>query len=159
MSCPQSAAIYITHFLNPYCFHFKFQNELFSEELHQLETTIAEQANRLRRAHVPGRSRQFKPRVGYTIAAYLLESGKWVRARVVDKQPVDGDSIYDLWAIDHGFLFRVSGHLICPLDQELYTRKVKGSVAQGSIFGLVPAREVSLALDRGNTFNANHNYD
>lgn len=135
----QTKTIYITHFLNPYCFYFKFQNELFNDELHQLEKEIAEQSNH----KVLERARQFKASIGYTIAAYLLESGKWVRARILDKQPIDKGFLYTLWAIDHGILFRVSGYFICSLDPELCSRKVKGSVARGSIYGIAPARKVS----------------
>lgn len=135
--------IHITYYRNPHCFYFKFHDELFDDDLLQLETEIAKQANGVRKANL---GRVFRPFVGFIVAAYIIYYGKWVRAKVVKLPTESHPNQFVVWAVDHGVFLTVPGQYISTLTMDLIRREVKGVVAQGSLFGLMPAKTVSVQI-------------
>lgn len=131
-----SRIIHVTHFVNPYCFYFKFDDDLHDDMLQDLEIEISNCARRK-----IGKNAQFKPVDGDIVAAFVTSWSKWVRAQL-RANLVDFER-YELWAIDHGKMFETEYNNVVPLPDELIQRNVKG-VSQGCIHGIHPARLVRI---------------
>lgn len=131
-----SHSIHINYFLNPYCFYFKFDNDLHNEDLQHLEDEISKYA----RDQIKELTEPVTVSTGDTVAAYEISWGKWVRAHV--RYYDDRFKYYQLWAIDHGKLFRTGNRNVIVLPQHLIDKKVKG-VARGSLYSVCPSELVS----------------
>lgn len=138
---PLGRLIYITHFFNPNCFYFKLHDEFFNDDLHKLESEVAVYANRARKL---SRSKLFTPLIDFTVAAYIIEAGKWVRAKINKLPSESNGSMYTALAIDHGIVIRVAPYFICSLPPDLIERRVCGSAMQGSVYRTVPASKVNI---------------
>lgn len=136
---PPGRQIYITNFLNPNYFHFKFQDELFSEDLHKFENEVAAHANHVRQL---SRSKLFTPHNKFIVAAYIIEIGKWVRAKINQMPSKENGLLYVVLAIDHGMVFYVDPFFISSLPTNLIERRVCGSALQGSVYCTIPASKV-----------------
>lgn len=136
-------AIFISDFLNPNCFYFKFYDEQFNEQLKLFEDKLAEHAW-IRRKHNINR---FEPKLNDIIAVFNISWSKWVRAIVKNVSVHSAEQRtkqYVLWAIDNGqYIKSFDGNGLVPLPLELRNFQV-GGLYQGSIHGYRPAILVSL---------------
>lgn len=132
-----SKVIYISYFLNPYCFYFKFDDDLHDDGLQCLEDNISKYARKK-----TGQNNDENPSiaVGDTVAAYVIPWSKWVRAVV--RCDLDRLKCYELWAIDHGKKFRTAYKNVIELPEHLANENVIG-VHRGSFYGVSPAKLVS----------------
>lgn len=136
-------AIFISDFLNPHCFFFKFYDEKFNEQLKLFENDLSEHAWAKRRNLVTS----FEPKLNDIIAVYNISWSKWVRAVVKEVSvyfPGQEGIQYVLWAIDHGqYVKAFDKNSLVPIPVELRNCNF-ASVYQGSIHGYGPAILVSL---------------
>lgn len=133
--------IYITHFLNPNCFYFKFDDDLHDIELQNLEDEITKSARS--KFHAIDAVTLNDCDIGETVAAYETTWGKWVRAEV--REHLRDIGCYQLWAIDHGKLFRAAYKHVTSLSREL-SEKSLNTVHRGSIYGVVAAKLVCISI-------------
>lgn len=136
-----SQTIYITHFENPHCFYFKFDRDLHDIELQSLEDEITKYARCKFNENTP--ANWSKCDIGDTVAAYETTWGKWVRAKV--RSNLKDLECYQLWAVDHGRIFRTAYKNVIPLQKDLIERRVKGA-QRGSIYGVTSAKLVNLMI-------------
>lgn len=131
-----SKVIHISYFLNPYCFYFKFDDELHDGDLQRLEDKISKNA----RDEMHQSSDKRAPiAVGDTVAAYVIPWSKWVRSVVqCDLKSLE---CYEVWAIDHGKKIRAAYKNVVKLSADLANEHVIG-VHRGSFYGVAPARLV-----------------
>lgn len=128
-----SKIVHITHFIDPHCFYFKFDDDLHDPQLQSLEDEITKFArNKETESNVTFN-------VGDTVAAYQIAWGKWVRAEV--RANLTEFERCHLWAIDHGKHFQTTYKNIIALPQHLIDMVTKG-VHRGSIYGANPGRLV-----------------
>lgn len=132
-----SPAIYITHFENPHCFYFKFDEDLHDAGLQSLEDDITKYARC--KLNDNAATAPAKCEIRDTVAAFEASWGKWVRAEI--RNNLTSLECYQLWAVDHGKAFRTAYKNVVPLPPDLSDRKVKGA-RQGSIYGVLPAKLV-----------------
>lgn len=135
-----SKVIYISHFLNPYCFYFKFDDDLHDDGLQCLEDKISKYARDKIGQNNDGK---LSIAVGDTVAAYVIPWGKWVRSVV--RCDLDRLKCFELWAIDHGKKFRTAYKNVVELPAHLANENVIG-VHRGSFYGVSPAKLVSKFL-------------
>lgn len=136
-----SKIIHICHFLNPYCFYFKFDDDLHDDGLGRLEDEISKYA---RDKINQSSDEKTTIAVGYTVAAYVISWGKWVRS--VIRSDLDIWNCYELWAIDHGRPFRAAHGNVVVLPVHLANGKFNGA-RRGSVYGLSPAKLVCIHFD------------
>lgn len=130
-----SKIIHINYFRDPHCFYFKFDDDLHDSELQRLEDQISKYAqNKVQHQTEPS---TLQP--GDYVAAYEISWGKWVRAIV--RGDISKFNCLQLWAVDHGKLFRTANKNVVSLPQHLIDVEVK-SVHRGSLFGISPANLV-----------------
>lgn len=133
--------IHISYFLNPYCFYFKFDDELHDDNLQCLEDELSKYAH-----HEIKQNNGEKPTsmaVGDLVAAYVIPWCKWVRAVV--RCDLNSLNSYELWAIDHGKLFRTAYKNVIVLPDQFNQRTSMG-VHRGSLYSVSPAKLVSIIL-------------
>lgn len=130
-----SKVIHISHFINPHCFYFKFDEDLQDTDLQRLEDEIKIFA----RSKVNETTELATIKHGDIVAAYEITWGKWMRAVVVSN--LESLKRFQLWAIDHGRFFRAPHKHVHRLPPNLIDAKVKG-VCRGSIYGVCPAKLV-----------------
>lgn len=133
--------IYISYFLNPYCFYFKFDDDLHNEDLQCLEDKISKYARDEMRQN---NDEKASIAVGDTVAAYVVPWGKWVRSIIV-RCDLNRSKCYELWAIDHGKKFRTAYRNVVKLPEDLANESVIG-VHRGSLHGISPAKLVIISL-------------
>lgn len=135
-----SKVIHISHFVNPFCFYFKFDENLQDTDLQRLEDEIKIFA----RSKVSNETFDLVPlKEGDIVAAYEITWGKWMRAVVVSN--LESLKRYQLWSVDHGKYFRSPHKHVIPLPPNLIEEQVKG-IHRGSIYGVCPAKLVSWTL-------------
>lgn len=127
--------IHINYFRDPHCFYFKFDDDLHDNDLQRLEDRISKYA----RDEVQKQSEQASFKAGDFVAAHEISWGKWVRAIV--RSDIPNFDCLELWAFDHGKLFRTAHKNVVPLPQHLIDEKVNG-VHRGSLYGVSPANLV-----------------
>lgn len=133
-----SKKIHISHFINPYCFYFKFDDGLHDNSLQLLENEVSNYA----RAEISRRNGAAQPiSIDDTVAAFEISWGKWVRAIV--RSNVESHESYELWAIDHGRIFQTAYANVVSLPEHLANETAK-MIHRGSVYGLAPAQLVSL---------------
>lgn len=128
-----SRIIHITHFVDPHCFFFKFDDDLHDKQLQCLEDELSTFAR-----NKVNEQNEFNAKVGDVVAAYEISWGKWVRAEI--RANLNHVARCQLWAIDHGKLFQTAYKNIVPLPQNLIDTIVTG-VHQGSIYEVCPAKQ------------------
>ncbi|XP_055313290.1 uncharacterized protein LOC129574820 [Sitodiplosis mosellana] len=128
-----SRIIHITHFVDPHCFFFKFDDDLHDTQLQILEEEISSFAR-----DKVNDQKEFTAKAGDFVAAYEIAWGKWVRAEICAN--LNHLERCQLWAIDHGKLFQTAYKNIIPLPPNLIDKNVIG-VHQGSIYGASPAKQ------------------
>lgn len=133
-----SKTINISYFLNPYCFYFKFDDDLHDSSLQSLEDKISKYA-----CDEIKQNNNEKPSiaVGDVVVAYLIPWSKWVRAVV--RCDFDRLKCYELWAIDHGKVFRAAYKNVVKLPESLAKEEFAG-IRRGSFYGVAPAKLVSI---------------
>lgn len=137
-SFTMSKVIHISYFLNPYCFYFKFDDDLHDEGLQSLEDKISKYArDEIRKDSDSPESIV----VGNTVAAYVIPWGKWVRSVV--QCDLNSLKCYELWAVDHGKKFRAAYKNVVKLPEDMAKENVIG-VYRGSLYGVSPAKLVSV---------------
>lgn len=131
--------IHVTHFLNPHHFYYKYENDIFDEELNELEYKIQLHALRWRKT----KTENIKANIGEIVAAYNITWNKWFRAKVYDIIQDDCEIIkYKVWAIDHGTPHEIITSWLTPLPIELAENGVK-HIHEGAIINYMPAERVS----------------
>lgn len=128
-----SRLIQITYFVNPYCFYFKYTDDLHNEEFAEFEEKISKHAR-----HQLGVTTDYTPKRGNIVAAFQCDWGKWVRAKV--RSNITNVQSYELWAVDYGKVFWTSHKNIVQLPQHLIDRVP--IVHQGSLYGICPSKRV-----------------
>lgn len=133
-----SRVIHISYFLNPYCFYFKFDDDLHDEGLQCLEDEISKFArDKVRQCS----DKRGSVTVGDTVAAYVIPWGKWVRSIV--QRNLNSLKSFELWAVDHGKKFRAAYENVVKLPEDMANKSVIG-VHRGSLYGVSPAKLVSI---------------
>lgn len=139
----ESKIIHITHFINPNCFYFKFDDDLFNRDLHDLEKKIADYAN------FTESNKNVQPKPGEIVAAYIATWSKWIRAQVRSVSQRNEIVLIEVWAIDHGRSLEITNRLIRSLPHDLCNERTSGAF-QGSIL-CIPSKRVNV-----NTFSVNY---
>lgn len=131
-----SRIIHVNHFFDPHCFYFKFDDDLHDANLQRLEDELTKYA---REEKLKDRSEPTTFVPDDIVAAYEISWSKWVRASVRGYD--EHFQCYQLWAIDHGKLFRTPPDNVVALPEHLINTdtEVKGAV-RGSLFGVSPAK-------------------
>lgn len=131
----ESKVIHITHFINPNCFYFKFDDDLFNKDLHDLEKKIADYAN------FTESNKNVQPKKGEIVAAYIIGWSKWIRAQVRSVSQRNEIVVIEVWAIDHGRSLETTNRFIRSLPHDLCNVKTCGAF-QGSIL-CIPSKRVN----------------
>lgn len=131
--------IYISHFVNPNCFYFKFHDDLFDKDFKSFEDEISVYAE-----NEINKLTDVQLKVNDIVAVFNIAWSKWVRAQIksIYSTKLEPMSKYELWAIDHGQSIESTGDLLVLLPNHLKEKKTVGSY-QGSIYGYVPAIPVN----------------
>lgn len=133
-----SKAVHISYFLNPYCFYFKFDDDLHGGDLQCLEDKISKYARDEIHRNCDKKASIV---VGDTVAAYVIPWGKWVRSIV--QCDLNTLECFQLWAIDHGKKIRTAYKNVVKLPEDLANVNVIG-IHRGSLYGVSPAKLVSI---------------
>lgn len=128
-----SRIIHVNHFFDPHCFYFKFDDDLHDQDLQRLEDELSKNA----REKLIDQNEPIVYTPDDIVAAYEISWSKWVRASVRGYD--EHFQCYQLWAIDHGKLFRTQPKNIVPLPEHLVDTKVRGAV-RGSLNGISPSK-------------------
>lgn len=132
--------IYITHFISPHHFWFKFDDPDKSNRaaLIELDAEIHEYATKRQF------DKKWSPHRSSIVAAWVNDWNKWVRGKVENVVEVEsGTPRYFLWAIDYGRPISVIANHTVPLPRELAEINIS-AVQEGCIYGILPAEQVCL---------------